>query len=29
MNLNATYGLAEDRLRFTAGITKNLIAKII
>lgn len=22
-NLNATYGLSEDRLRFTAGITKN------
>ena len=27
MNLNATYGLAEDRLRFTAGIAKKFNSK--
>jgi hypothetical protein len=27
MNLNATYGLAEDRLRFTGGITKKFNSK--
>jgi len=27
INLNATYGLAEDKLRFTAGITKKFNSK--
>ena len=27
INLNATYGLAEDRLRFTAGVTKKFNSK--